>query len=95
MRVPWSCGRWWICLSDTVMYNVVIKLFFEAGRVDEVEKLVEEMESVAYSQLDKICKSRSLERALKLSDTTENEDGHCYCKPNLAVGHAEEAENDV
>ncbi|CAM8987971.1 unnamed protein product [Rhodiola kirilowii] len=48
MRVPWSCGRWWICLSDTVMYNVVIKLFFEAGRVDEVEKLVEEMESVVF-----------------------------------------------
>ncbi|CAM8994768.1 unnamed protein product [Rhodiola kirilowii] len=112
----------------------------KAGRVDEVEKLVEEMESVgicpdmityslmdkacsgterledscgllkvmkqrgcgclpnvaAYSQLlDKICRSRSLERALKLSDTMENEDGYCYCKPNLAVGHAEEAENDV
>ncbi|CAM8988056.1 unnamed protein product [Rhodiola kirilowii] len=40
----------------------------------------------AYFQLlDKICKSRSLERALKLSDTTENEDGYCYCKQNVVT----------
>ncbi|CAM8877702.1 unnamed protein product [Rhodiola kirilowii] len=77
------------CQPDIVMYNVVIKLFCEVGRIDEVEKLVEEMESVGicpdmitYSLMVKAyCGAERIEDACGLFKVMKQRG----CLPNVAA----------